>query len=146
MGLTRSDRKWPLNDGPQPNPNGIPLAPGTGYHRVEENRRASRNGRVSDLPPEIPYVTIRNCKITVGGGGGAHPPQRGARARRAPAASPPAPPRASAVPLRPHHTTPHHTRPPVSSHVLDTRHTAAARCWVAARPAARREAPPRLAV
>jgi hypothetical protein len=31
----------------------------TGYQRVEGNRRASRNGPVSDLPPEIPIVTIR---------------------------------------------------------------------------------------
>jgi hypothetical protein len=27
---------------------------GMGYHRVEGNRRASRDGPVSDLPPEIP--------------------------------------------------------------------------------------------
>jgi hypothetical protein len=33
----------------------------TGCNRVEGNRRASRNGRVSDLPPEIPNVTIRIC-------------------------------------------------------------------------------------
>jgi hypothetical protein len=32
---------------------------GTGYHRVEGNRRAPRNGPVSDPPPEIPIVTIR---------------------------------------------------------------------------------------
>jgi hypothetical protein len=32
----------------------------TGYNHDEGNRRASRNGRVSDLPPEIPTVTIRN--------------------------------------------------------------------------------------
>jgi hypothetical protein len=31
----------------------------TGYNRVEGNRRASRNGLVSDLPPGIPTVTIR---------------------------------------------------------------------------------------
>jgi hypothetical protein len=36
------------------------VALGTGYHRVEGNRRASRNGPVSDPPPEIPKVTIRN--------------------------------------------------------------------------------------
>jgi hypothetical protein len=29
-------------------------------HRVEGNRRAARNGPVSDPPPEIPNVTIRN--------------------------------------------------------------------------------------
>jgi hypothetical protein len=38
---------------------------GTGYDRVEGNRRASRNGRVSVLPPEIPHVTIRNFCIAV---------------------------------------------------------------------------------
>ena len=37
----------------------------TGYSRVEGNRRTSRNGRVSDLPPEIPHVTIRNSFIAV---------------------------------------------------------------------------------
>jgi hypothetical protein len=35
-----------------------------GHNRVAGNRRAWRNGRVSDLPPEIPTVTIRNCVIT----------------------------------------------------------------------------------
>ena len=34
----------------------------TGYNRVERNRRASRNGRVSILPPEIP-ITIRNLYV-----------------------------------------------------------------------------------
>jgi hypothetical protein len=32
----------------------------TGYNLDEGNRRASRNGLVSHLPPEIPTVTIRN--------------------------------------------------------------------------------------
>jgi hypothetical protein len=32
----------------------------TGYTPGEGNRRASRNGPVSDLPPEIPHVSIRN--------------------------------------------------------------------------------------
>jgi hypothetical protein len=62
LGLARGDengRKWPLNEGRIPNPN-VRVAPGTGYHRVEGNRRASRNGRVSDLPPETRLVfTIR---------------------------------------------------------------------------------------
>jgi hypothetical protein len=35
----------------------------SGYNRVEGNRRASRNGLVSSLPPEIPHVTIRNFLI-----------------------------------------------------------------------------------
>jgi hypothetical protein len=49
-----------LNDGQIPNPNVVRVSPGTDYNRVEGNRRASRNGRVSDLPPEIPNVPIRN--------------------------------------------------------------------------------------
>jgi hypothetical protein len=51
---TARQRKWPLNDGQIPNPNVARVALGTGYQRVEGNRRASRNGPVSDLPPEIP--------------------------------------------------------------------------------------------
>jgi hypothetical protein len=43
-----------LNDGRIPNPNVVRVAPGTGYHRVEGNRRASRNGLVSDCLPN-PY-------------------------------------------------------------------------------------------
>jgi hypothetical protein len=35
----------------------------TGYNRVRENRRASRNGLVSDPPPGIPHVTIRKFVI-----------------------------------------------------------------------------------
>jgi hypothetical protein len=35
------------------------VALGTGYTRVEGNRRASRNGRVRDLPPETANATIR---------------------------------------------------------------------------------------
>jgi hypothetical protein len=61
-GLARRDRKWPLNDGQIPNPNVVRVAPGSDYRRVEGNRRASRNGRVSDLPPETP-TTIRNLFI-----------------------------------------------------------------------------------
>ena len=54
-----------MKDGQIPNPNVVRVAPGTGYHCVEGNRRASRNGRVSDLPPEIPHATIRNFLIAV---------------------------------------------------------------------------------
>jgi hypothetical protein len=54
-----------VNDGQIPNPNVVRVAPGTGNHRAEGNRRASRNGPVSDLPPEIPNVTIRNFCIAV---------------------------------------------------------------------------------
>jgi hypothetical protein len=50
--LARRDREWSLNDGQTPNPDVVRVALGTGYHRVEGNRRASRDGRVSDLPPE----------------------------------------------------------------------------------------------
>jgi hypothetical protein len=46
-------RQWSLNDGRTPNVRGLRVARGTGYNRVEGNRRASRNGLVSDLPPEI---------------------------------------------------------------------------------------------
>jgi hypothetical protein len=64
-GLARGDRKWPLNDGRIPKFRGVRVHASTGYNRVEGNRRASRNGRVSDLPPKIPNVTIRNCFIAV---------------------------------------------------------------------------------
>jgi hypothetical protein len=40
----------------------------TGYNRVEGNRRASRNGLVSDLPPEILSITIRCIAETRGSG------------------------------------------------------------------------------
>jgi hypothetical protein len=60
---TRRDRKRPLNDGQIPNPNGVRVASGAGYHRVEGNRRASRNGPVSDI--SHPNVTnsrlLRRC-------------------------------------------------------------------------------------
>jgi hypothetical protein len=44
LGLARRDREWSLNDGQIPNPSVVRVAPGTRYHRVEGNRRASRNG------------------------------------------------------------------------------------------------------
>jgi hypothetical protein len=50
-----------LNDGQLPNPNAVRVVPGS---VLEGNRRASRNGRVSDLPPETPNVTIRDFFIT----------------------------------------------------------------------------------
>jgi hypothetical protein len=53
------DRKCPLNEVQVPNTRAVRIALGTGYDRVEGSRRASRNGLVSDLPPEIPIVTIR---------------------------------------------------------------------------------------
>ena len=36
-----------------PNRRGVRAHVRTGYNRVEENRRASQNGRVSDLSPKI---------------------------------------------------------------------------------------------
>jgi hypothetical protein len=50
LGLARRDREWSLNDGRIPNPDVVRVAAGTGYNRVEVNRRASRNGRVSSRP------------------------------------------------------------------------------------------------
>jgi hypothetical protein len=47
---TGHDRKWPLNEGQIPNVRGVRAHASTGYNRVEGNRRASRNGRVSELP------------------------------------------------------------------------------------------------
>jgi hypothetical protein len=61
----RQNRKWPLNDRQIPNVRVVRVHASTGYNRAEGNRRASRNGRVSDLPPEIPNVTIRNFSIAV---------------------------------------------------------------------------------
>jgi hypothetical protein len=52
-----------LNEGRTPHVRGVRVALGTGYNLVEGNRRASRNGRVSDLSPETPNVTIRNLCI-----------------------------------------------------------------------------------
>ena len=52
-----------MNDGQIPNSRGVRVDVGTGYNPAEGNRRASRNGRVSDLPPETPSVTIRNFCI-----------------------------------------------------------------------------------
>ena len=49
------ERKWSLDEGQIANVRVVRAALGTGYDRVEGNRRASRNGLVSDLPPEIPY-------------------------------------------------------------------------------------------
>jgi hypothetical protein len=49
LGFARRDRKWPLNDGQTQNPNVVRVA--SGFNRVERNRRASRNGPVSDRSP-----------------------------------------------------------------------------------------------
>jgi hypothetical protein len=49
-----------LNDEQIPNFRCVRVHVSTGYNSVEGNRRASRNGLVSVLPPENPHVTIRN--------------------------------------------------------------------------------------
>ena len=46
-GVARGERDWPLNEGQLPDFR-VARAP----NRVDGNRRASRNGRASDLPPE----------------------------------------------------------------------------------------------
>ena len=63
FGTARRDRECSLNDGQVPNRNAVRVAFSTWYHRVEGNRRASRNGPVSDLPPRT--CAIRNCCIAV---------------------------------------------------------------------------------
>jgi hypothetical protein len=55
-------QKWSSNEGQIPNTRGVRVHVSTGYHRVEGNRRASRNGRVSDLPPEtLRSVLTSSC-------------------------------------------------------------------------------------
>jgi hypothetical protein len=51
--------KLRINDVQSPHFRGVCVHVSTGYNRVEGSQRASRNGLVSDLPPEIPPVTIR---------------------------------------------------------------------------------------
>ena len=66
------------NDGQIPNTRGVRVHASTGYTRVKGNRRASRNGRVRHLPPEILTVTIRhlssypNAELSLLPGGGHH--------------------------------------------------------------------------
>jgi hypothetical protein len=58
-----------LNEGQIPNTRVVRVTPGTGYHRVEGNRRASRNGLVCDLPPEIltyDSQLLRRCQVAKG--------------------------------------------------------------------------------
>jgi hypothetical protein len=79
----RGDRKWSLNDGQITTPNGVRVAPGTVYHRVEGNRWASCIGRVSELPPENPLrydsqrfhrgAASKSCVRTGGEGSKRHP-------------------------------------------------------------------------
>jgi hypothetical protein len=65
LGFGAGRQKMILEDGRIPNSRGVRVALSTGYKSVEGSRRASRNGPVSDLPPETPNVTIRNCFIAV---------------------------------------------------------------------------------
>jgi ABC-type protease/lipase transport system fused ATPase/permease subunit len=55
-----------MNDGRIPNFRGVRVHVSTDYSRVEGTRRASRNGLVNDLSPEIPIVSIRNFCTQVG--------------------------------------------------------------------------------
>jgi hypothetical protein len=55
VGFGTGRQKGSLNEGQIPNFRVVRVHVSTGYNRGEGNRRASRNGRVSDLP----HVTIR---------------------------------------------------------------------------------------
>jgi hypothetical protein len=60
----RGDRKCPVNDIQIPNFRGVRVHVSTGHNRVEGNRRASRNGRVSSSSTRNPYrYTIRDFCI-----------------------------------------------------------------------------------
>jgi hypothetical protein len=62
-GLARGDRKCSLNEGRIPHFRGVRVHVGTGYNRVEGNRRASRNGHAIFHPK--PLVAIRNFFVAV---------------------------------------------------------------------------------
>jgi hypothetical protein len=53
LGFGTARQKLVLNEGQIPNSCVVRVAFGTGFYRVEGNRRASRNGPVSEPPPEI---------------------------------------------------------------------------------------------
>ena len=59
--LGLADREGSLDEGQIPTFRGVRVHVSTGCNRGEGNRRASRNGRVSDLPP--PNNSIRNFVI-----------------------------------------------------------------------------------
>jgi hypothetical protein len=50
-------RKWPSNEGQIPNFRAVREHASTGYNRVEGNRRASRNGRVTSSPTRNPLTS-----------------------------------------------------------------------------------------
>jgi hypothetical protein len=63
LGIGTARQKMVLERWTNPKPQRRTRSPRYGVHRVEGNRWASRNGPVSNLPPEIPSVTIRNFFI-----------------------------------------------------------------------------------
>jgi hypothetical protein len=65
LGLGTGRQKRVLDDGHYPKLSRCTCTCEYGERWLEGNRRASRNGRVSDLPPEIPNVTIRTFCIAV---------------------------------------------------------------------------------
>jgi hypothetical protein len=66
LGWARCDT-WPLNDGQRPNFRVVRVALDTGYDPVEGNRRALRNGRVSDplLASHTPAWALFHARTTV---------------------------------------------------------------------------------
>jgi hypothetical protein len=67
LGFGAGRQKMALNDGQIPNVRGVRAHVSTGYNRGEGNRRASRNGLVSDLHRKSLTLHFRNfvhCCIT----------------------------------------------------------------------------------
>ena len=77
--------KESFNDGRIPHSHGVCVALGTGYNRVEANRRASRNGRVKLIshPKSLRYDSrlMHRCRAHPAG---AHPEGREGEAAHAP--------------------------------------------------------------
>jgi hypothetical protein len=78
QGSARGDRNRPSNDGQIPNVRGVRVHVSTGYNRGEGNRRASRNGRGSDLsrPKPPTFSSLYDTTPSDGGGGGCGDAQR----------------------------------------------------------------------
>jgi hypothetical protein len=57
------DRNWPLNDLQITDVRVVRVALGVGHNPGEGNRRASRIGGVSDLPPTIADSPLRNSSL-----------------------------------------------------------------------------------
>jgi hypothetical protein len=64
-GWARGDRNWSLSDGQRPDLRVVRVPLGTGYNRVEGNRRALRNGRVSSSPTRIATLSFCRCNCRV---------------------------------------------------------------------------------